>query len=301
MGPRKRSKTRLGAALLLGLALLFLTIPGGAGAARQRPLYWGAWIGSQLTGTEAQWDISAVRRFQESIGKGLSLVEISSFFSDCRTSPCQPFRFPAQQMQRIRDYGAIPVLSWASASGGGPRQPDFQLSDLISGRYDRYIREFAEEARAWNHPFFLRFDWEMNGRWFPWGARVNGNQPGEYVAAWRHVHDLVASVGATNATWVWCPYAYEEEGVWAYYPGNRYVDWTCLDAYNWGPGAPEPAPWTSFRKLFGPAYEYIVQRVARNKPMLIAELASSGRGRPRQGGSATCSRRCGPSTAGSAA
>ncbi len=38
------------------------------------------------------------------------------------------------------------------------------------------------------------------------GLGVNGDQPGEFVAAWRHVHDIFTSVGATNATWVWCPY-----------------------------------------------------------------------------------------------
>ena len=77
---------------------------------------------------------------------------------------------------------------------------------MIAGRYDEYIREFAEEARAWGHPFFLRFNWEMNGDWFPWSEGVNGNPSGEYVAAWRHVHDIFAAVGATNVTWVWCPF-----------------------------------------------------------------------------------------------
>ena len=76
---------------------------------------------------------------------------------------------------------------------------------MIAGTHDAYIREFAEDARDWGHPFFLRFNWEMNGNWFPWSEGVNGNQPGEYVAAWRHVHDIFTEVGATNATWVWCP------------------------------------------------------------------------------------------------
>ena len=45
----------------------------------------------------------------------------------------------------------------------------------------------------------------MNGNWFPWSEGVNGNQAGEYVTAWRHVHDIFTAVGATNVTWVWCP------------------------------------------------------------------------------------------------
>ena len=102
-------------------------------------------------------------------------------------------------MESIRDYGAIPVFSWSSQSiPSSLNEPDFQLSDVIAGTYDSYIREFAEAARDWGHPFFLRFNWEMNGNWFPWSEGVNGNQPGEFVAAWRHVHDIFTAVGADN-------------------------------------------------------------------------------------------------------
>ena len=112
-------------------------------------------------------------------------------------------------MEKIRRHGAIPLFSWNSgASGGNPA--NFQLSDLRSGRYDGHIRAFARQARAWGRPFFLRFDWEMNGDWFPWGARASGNRPGEFRLAWRHVHRIFDRVGARNATWVWCPYARDE-------------------------------------------------------------------------------------------
>ena len=91
----------------------------------------------------------------------------------------------------MRQYGAIPFFSWASQSTPSTKsEPNFQLSDVIAGTYDGYIRDFAEGARDWGHPFFLRFNFEMNGDWFPWSEGVNGNQSGEYVAAWRHVHDI---------------------------------------------------------------------------------------------------------------
>jgi hypothetical protein len=133
-------------------------------------------------------------------------------------------------MAKIRRHGAIPLFSWSSgASGGDPKH--FQLRDLRAGRYDGHIRGFARAARDWGHPFFLRFDWEMNGGWFSWGADANGNEPGEFVAAWRHVHRIFDRVGADNATWVWCPYA-RDEPLRPFYPGDGYVDWTCLDGYN---------------------------------------------------------------------
>src|SRR5438132_7968392 len=61
----------------------------------QRPLYWGAWIGDQLTGEEPPWDMSAVSQFQGVVGgKSLSLIALGSPFADCTSSPCKFFEFP---------------------------------------------------------------------------------------------------------------------------------------------------------------------------------------------------------------
>jgi hypothetical protein len=251
----------------------------------QRPpskVYWGAWIGDQFTGDIPPWDMSAVSRFQQIVGKPLSLIEFSVPFADCSSQPCSFFDFPTAPIQNVRNYGAIPVLSWSSASTpGSVNQPDYQLSDLISGRHDAYIRSFATQARNWGHPFFLRFDWEMNSNWFPWGIRANGNRQGQFRTAWRHVHDIFTAVGATNATWVWCPYVDIDKkyNLRALYPGSRYVDWTCLDGYNWGPRNPaNPRPWRSFGAIFDSTYRRIVKQVAPRKPMILAELATSGYG-----------------------
>ena len=204
------------------------------------PLYWGATIGDQLTGTQAPWDMNAVSAFEGVAGKSLSLVQFFQPFADCETT-CTPYPFPTTPLENVRRHGAIPVLSWSSQSTPSSlNEPDYQLSDVIEGRQDALIRKFAESARAWGHPFFLRFNWEMNGDWFPWSESTNGNSAGQYVAAWRHVHDIFTSVGATNATWTWCPYVdpgNRLEDLGSLYPGDEYVDWTCLDGYNWGGGS----------------------------------------------------------------
>jgi beta-mannanase len=181
-------------------------------------------------------------------------------------------------MNSIRSHGSIPVLSWSSQSiPWSLNEPDFQLGDVIDGRYDDFIRDFAEEARDWGHPFFLRFNWEMNGNWFPWGEGVNGNSPGQYVTAWRHVHDIFATVGAANVSWVWCPFV--EGGdvgrLSSLYPGDDYVDWTGLDGYNWGTNPSAPNGWRSFDQLFHASYDAISTAVAPSKPMMIAEVGSS--------------------------
>ncbi len=222
--------------------------------------------------------MSAVAKFERTMGRGLSIIQFAAPFSDCSHNPCSHFPFPTAQMRNVRSYGAIPFLSWSSASlSSDPEQPEFQLGDVIRGNYDAYIREFAHEAAAWGHPFFLRFDWEMNGSWFPWAEGANGNKPGEFVAAWRHVHDIFTAAGATNATWTWCPYAgnkHAAAGLRRYYPGARYVDWTCMDGYNWG-RAHANTPWMSFDEIFGASY-WSIQGFAHSKPMLLGELASNG-------------------------
>ncbi len=249
-----------------------VTSAGGSNA----PLYWGAWIGSSLTGTEAPWDVNAITTFARDAGKAPSIVNFSSPFANCSSSPCTNYDFPAGEFTTIRNQGAIPFFSWATDSlpVSGDQTP-YRLSSIIAGSQDAYITAWATAARNWGHPFFLRFNWEMNGNWFPWVEGRNGNTAGESVAAWRHVHDIFTRVGATNVTWVWCPNI-DPGNVFtslsSLYPGDAYVDWTALDGYNWN------TPWTSFTDLFKSTYDQITTTIAPDKPLIVGETASTEAG-----------------------
>jgi mannan endo-1,4-beta-mannosidase len=254
--------------------------PAPAPAPSSSSIYWGAWIGNQLTGTEAPWDMNAVTKFEQMAGKKLSVVNFSAPFANCSSS-CSFYNFPTSEFNSIRSHGSIPFYSWGSQSIPVPSnlsEPNFQLSDVISGTYDSYIRKFAEAAKAWGHPFFLRFDWEMNGGWFAWAQGVNGNKSGEYVAAWRHVHDIFTEVGATNATWVWCPNVDPEnqmQSLGGLYPGDAYVDWTGLDGYNWGTDPTRPDRWRTFDQLYSSTYKKITETVAPSKPLMVSEVGTT--------------------------
>jgi hypothetical protein len=241
------------------------------------PLYWGAQIGDQLTGEAAPWDMQALASFQGLTKKPLSLVSFSSPFAECDGSNCIFINFPLTPMENVRAYGAIPFFSWSSSATPetGPQRP-WKLSKIIDGSLDPYLRQFATAAKTWGHPFFLRFDWEMNGFWFPWSEGVNGNKKGEYVAAWRHVHDIFKSVGANNASWVWCPnvdFTRKLIPLNRVYPGADYVDWTCLDGFNWGKRT-DSAGWQSFNQVFHETYKRVT-KLAPGKPVLIGETASN--------------------------
>jgi hypothetical protein len=255
--------------------------PEPAPAPAPASIYWGAWIGKQLTGDQPPWEMGAAAKFEEMAHKKLSIINFSAPFANCPTSggSCSFYSFPTNEMNTIRAHGSIPSYSWASQSiPSTTSEPNFQLSDVIAGTYDSYIRKFAEAAKAWGHPFFLRFNWEMNGRWFPWSEGVNGNKSGEYVTAWRHVHDIFTAVGATNATWVWCPNIDPDNifgNLAGQYPGDAYVDWTGLDGYNWGTNPAKPDRWRSFDQLYRSTYDKITGTIAPSKPLMISEMGST--------------------------
>jgi hypothetical protein len=253
---------------------------GAAAGARQ--IYWGALIHEQFNGEQVPWDMGGARQLEAMLGKKMSLIHFMAPFAQCGSSGCSYYDFPDEEMQTIREHGAIPFFSWSSqAIPAQEVQPDFELSDVISGRYDGFIRDWARDARDWGKPFFLRFNWEMNGDWFSWSEGVNGNQRGEFVTAWRHVHDIVSGVGATNATWVWCPNVDFEDkfgDLASLYPGDSYVDWTCLDGYNSGTNPAKKDRWRTFDQLYERTYREIVQEIAPSKPMVIGEIASTEQG-----------------------
>lgn len=248
---------------------------GGLTGQPAHSLYWGAYIDTPAG--SAPWSTAALHAFEDDAGKNVSIVHWGEpWYDNGAGEPFWPANFDA-----VRSAGAIPMIDWGSwdlSASQTPDQPAFSLAAVAGGTYDAYITAWAEAAKAWGHPFFLRFDWEMNGNWFPWGTGVNGNDsPAEYVAAWRHVHDIFTEVGATNATWVWCPDIIQPGGtpLAAYYPGSAYVDWVAMDGYN--QGTVQHGTWKTFDQVFG--YTYAALRaLAPNKPIMIAETGSEEAG-----------------------
>jgi hypothetical protein len=241
-----------------------------------RKIYWGAHIGDQFTGGHPPWDWNALTDFQntDAGGKPVSLLPWGQYFystSWCGTGGYCPF-WPGT-FDAVRNHGLLTFFSWQTVTTNGSAiNTDAQIA---AGAQDAYITQWAQAAKAWGHPFFMRFDWEMNGNWFPWGVGANGNTASDYVAMWRHVHDIFYGAGATNVNWVWCPNI-DPTNAWApvssLYPGDAYVDWTCLDGYNGN------VPWSSFNSLFASTYNQITGTIAPTKPMIVGETASTETG-----------------------
>lgn len=244
-------------------------------------IYWGARIkGDTYSMLDAPWDPATIDIFEAHAQKRLSILNWGQPWWHCYSS-CgyQQFQDQVAQYDMVRGRGTIPFVDWASwdyAVNPQYDQPNFSLSTIINGEHDDYIRRWAGDAKRWGHPFFLRFNWEMNGTWYPWSEAKNGNGSGQFVRAWRHVHDIFTGVGATNVTWVWCPVADYPGSIAleSLYPGDAYVDWTCIDGYNWGVNPVKPDRWKSFREIFEPTYGKLL-RIAPDKPIIIAETSST--------------------------
>ncbi|MFD5561751.1 glycoside hydrolase family 26 protein [Kitasatospora griseola] len=132
--------------------------------------------------------------------------------------------------------GAMPLLTWEPWAGGDKSvdQPDYRLSRIASGAHDDYVKKFARDVKKARGPVVLRFAHEMNETWYPWSEERNGNRKGDYVAAWRHVHDVFDAQGVDNVIWQWCPDTQSpgRPPLSRFYPGDDYVDWMGMEAYS---------------------------------------------------------------------
>jgi len=186
--------------------------------------------------------------------------------------------FETAYMDAAVSKGMAALVTWEPWKfGGGPRQPNYALKNIVDGRHDAYVRRWARAAAAWGQPFFLRFAHEMNGDWTSWSPGVMRNTSRQFVSAWRRVHAIFRREGAANVNWVWSPVA-NYEGATPYrkvYPGDAYVDWFGISGYNWG-DTREWSRWQSFSDIFGVSYATMT-RMAR-KPVMIAEVASAESG-----------------------
>jgi mannan endo-1,4-beta-mannosidase len=207
----------------------------------------GKFLGVETPGPPGA--LGQVRRFAAAIGRRPNIIgEYVGWYS--------PFKVDAAAA--IWNYGALPFLQWEPFGT--------TLAGIAAGRTDRYIARFARAIRALNLPVALSFGHEMNGNWYPWG--VNAATPAQFVAAWRHVHDLFARYGATNVIWVWNPNtidALPQVQLRPYYPGDSYVDWVGVTGYF------TPGTNVTFFGLYGPTMTEI--RAFTAKPFIIPETS----------------------------
>jgi mannan endo-1,4-beta-mannosidase len=166
----------------------------------------------------------------------------------------QPFALAFARQARA--HGAIPLIQMQPTG--------ISTADIAAGRFDGYLRSYADSVRAYGHPVVISFAHEMNGGWYPWG--FGHVSPATWVAAWRHVVTVFRGQGARNVTWLWAVNwtATDNPPLRSWWPGSSYVTWVGIDGYL-------TAPQSTFDSVFARTVADI--RAFSNAPVLIAETA----------------------------
>jgi hypothetical protein len=204
-----------------------------------RGAYLGAWV--EPHNYTAQGRVTAVHALESQLGRRLDIVHTYR-----RTSQ----RFPTVADTRAAADGSYLLLSLALGDA----------RNVVAGRVDRQWHARAVAIRRFGSPVFVEPQWEFDRPNLR--NQVHGGRT--YVAAWRHLHALFAAAGVRNVAWVWCPTAegFAHGRALAYYPGNRQVDWLCVDAY---PGS-QAIPLST---LIAP---FLRWAHGRHKPVMIGEF-----------------------------
>ena len=227
-----------------------VTPPVGRGPTEPGALF-GAYV--QGSGNDAAVQMAAVESRERDLGRRLAI--------DHHFYPWDK-EFPTAREQADLRAGRIPMISWNGTLNLG----------IDLGLEDDLIKERADAVKDLPGKVMIRWMWEMDGR----RKADDSGHPALYVAAWRHIHDVFATEGATNVQWVWCPNATafaDDRNAPAYYPGDEYVDWICADGYNWAPGRTGDQ-WRTFASIYGAFYDW---GMARGKPLMVGEFGAQER------------------------
>ena len=217
----------------------------------------GAWESSTM---------SAVHQFENLVGARPEMVHM--FFPMFISGSCA--NLPPGPATAL-DEGYEPLFTWEVVNYGGGKAPNLSYAGINSGSLDACFRHFANQAKTLNGPLYLRPFHEMNGTWYPWA--VAGKEQA-HINAWRRMVDIFRAEGANNVKFVWCPNERfsGDAGPYAnYYPGDAYVDYLCLDGYNWA--SANGSSWQSFNQIYRDSYDEIAALPSRD-PLMIGEYAS---------------------------
>lgn len=263
--------------------IVFLAgVPDSQSAPRIAPppagkLYQGLYFDDPKPGNDpTEHDVTAaeVERWDRTFATKTIWVYFSNNWSESR-------RFPTETCDWIKALGKVPYVRLMLRSNLDQNRAEktFTLARIAAGEFDTDLKQWAHDARTFGAPILIEWGTEPNGNWFSWNGKWNGGAvegPRRYVAAYRHIVDLMRAEGANNLQWVWhINWLDQPEVKWNrfenYYPGDDYCDWIALSAY--GPLSPHAVHGTeSLRFKLHTAYSRLT-KLAPTKPIVIAEFA----------------------------
>jgi hypothetical protein len=222
----------------------------------------GAWWGISTPTTNGSLS-AAVGALEAATGRRFDLVYDFHDMSVSQNGMLLP------DNQRSVGQDRILLLAWVSEEWStGSR---LSWSEIAAGALDATVIDpQAQRIKAYGKPVMLAFDPEMDLR-----AKEGAGTPEEYIAAYKHIQDRFAAIGARNVVWVWIVTGYpptlKEQK--KFYPGSDRVDWIGFDQYNFftcqGSGA-----WKSFKETIKPTYDWFQANGLDDKPIILSEFGT---------------------------
>jgi hypothetical protein len=222
----------------------------------------GAWWGMYLPAATDSGLVPAVTTEEKFLGRRLDIIER---YHDMSVSA--DGIFPDPQEQRLARNHLL-LFSWSPNVWSSNTM--YPWRTIASGALDRSVIDpEARRLRAFRHPVFLTFAAE------PDAVVPQEGSPAQFVAAWRHIHDVFARLGARNVVWVWTTEGYLPHArlIRSLYPGSAYVDWISYDPYNYY--SCHGAPWSSFAQTVEPFYRWLMANHFGGKPFMLSEFSTA--------------------------
>lgn len=226
-------------------------------------MFFGAWVGGpEETPQPTAANVAAFERLQD---RHLDVISVFSLWQ------YNDWNWTRTYADIAKQNGSILLVTWMPTP--------YTAADILSGKCDSYIDDFARGVKDFGDEIWLRPLHEANGDWYTWGTGTDGvnNSSDKVAEAFRYIVKRFRAIDVPNVKWVWTTNASNSgagSSLTGAYPGDEYVDYNSIDGYNWG-AAQSWSSWQSFSSVFSKAYNALS---AYDKPLFIAEFSSSEKG-----------------------
>lgn len=221
-------------------------------------------------------ELTVLDPFEEWLGKQHAVVGL---FLNMGHPEAEIERLVRGVLGSVWDRGHIPQLYWQPFLPNREETSNEINAEIADGEWDDEIHAWANSLADWAHVdggpdrrVYLNLAPEFNGDWSPWSPALGNDDEDDFVEMWRHIHDIHtdAGLGSEHVQWIWTlDNTTRDVDREACYPGDEYVDWSGIHAYNW-------ANWGSWNDpvgVYGSTLNFT--RTINDKPVAITEFGSS--------------------------
>ncbi len=233
--------------------------------------YHGVYPGGK-TGNEDDITTNDLHSYETTVGKEVAWVYFSNNWFQAQV-------FPVETATWIRQEGAMPFIRLMLRSSADTdtdiAESEYKLASILAGKFDDQLKAWGIAAKEFGTPLIVEWGTEMNGNWFSWNGKWNGQAAGAklFKDTYRHI---IQTINADNITWVFHINSDDDpEAAWNafenYYPGNDVIDWFGVSVYS--AQSPQDDYWTNFSEQM----DLIIPRLTTlgNKPVMVLEFGAT--------------------------